>query len=105
MILAIGSIDDLQHDHVARQVVGDRPLQHVGGQLAAGGEAHHLPQSVDAGIGPSTGQHPDRFAGHFFDRRFKRPLQRLGVRLRLPAGVVRPVVRQSQLDRAHSISM
>ncbi len=56
---ALGRVGDLEHGDVRRQVGVDGPMQHVERQLALGAEADHLPQGVDAGVGPPAGQHAD----------------------------------------------
>ena len=46
-----------KHSHVAGQLGVQGPLQHFGRQRAFAAKRGHLSQGVNAGVGPSAGQH------------------------------------------------
>jgi hypothetical protein len=65
-----------------------------------GHEAGHLPERVDAGVGPRRAHHRHRPAGHLRQRLLEVLLHRRPVVLPLPAAQVGAVVLDDALDRS-----
>ena len=74
-----------------------------GGNVDSVRKADHLAQGMNAGVGPAAGQHAHLLAGDFGDGLFQRFLNGRLARLRLPAGVVRAVVGDGELEGSHGL--
>src|ERR1700691_3538625 len=62
-----------------------------------------LPQRMDTCVGPARALDGDLLLRNLRGGVVQRPLNRRHTRLRLPAVKIRPVVRESKLDIAHSL--
>ena len=91
-----------RHDsHVVRQTGVERAHEDIGGEDAAQREAGHLPEGVDAGIGPARAGH-----GHFVlvelaQRVLEQSLNGGAGGLPLPADKAAAVIRDGDLEGWH----
>src|SRR5262249_30996184 len=93
------------NDDVLRKTSINRPDQDLRGIFRVRVEVGDLSQSVDAGIGPTTGVQAGRFARQLADRTFESLLYRAETGLDLPAEKVRAVVADRQLDVPHMVTI
>ena len=74
-----------------------------GGVKAGGEEVDDLTQGMNARIGPTAGVGRGQGAGQGRDRLFEHLLNGAAIGLALPAGEIRAVVGDHQLDVAHDV--
>ena len=98
-------IFDRDDAHVDGQDGVQRALQRRDVVRGARTDARHLPERMHAGVGSARTMHRQRTTLERRQRLLEQPLNRHAFGLTLPANVVRSVVLDGQLQRAHAFSV